>query len=74
MQVETGEALERREEIASFESVDGGFIGPAHLAASLGHVGDPGHPTVVAAVADVIRRTRATGKPAGNLTTLLVWC
>lgn len=68
VQVETGEALERLEEIASVEDVDGVFIGPADLAASLGHVGDPGHPVVVAAVEDAIRRIRAIGKPAGILT------
>ncbi len=68
VQVETGEALERLEEIASVEGVDGVFIGPADLAASLGHVGEPGHPEVVAAVEDAIRRIRIIGKPAGILT------
>jgi 4-hydroxy-2-oxoheptanedioate aldolase len=68
VQVETGEALERLEEIASVEGVDGVFIGPADLAASLGHVGEPGHPEVVAAVEDAIRRLRIIGKPAGILT------
>ncbi|MCP4563880.1 MAG: 4-hydroxy-2-oxoheptanedioate aldolase [Bosea sp.] len=68
VQVETGEALDRLEEIASVEGVDGVFIGPADLAASLGHVGEPGHPEVIAAVEDAIRRIRTIGKPAGILT------
>lgn len=68
VQVETGEALDRLEEIASVEGVDGVFIGPADLAASLGHVGEPGHPEVVAAVEDAIGRIRKIGKPAGILT------
>jgi 4-hydroxy-2-oxoheptanedioate aldolase len=68
VQVETREALDQLEAIAAVEGVDGVFIGPADLAASLGHVGDPGHPDVVAAVEDAVRRLRAAGKPAGILT------
>lgn len=68
VQIETGEALARLEEIAVVEGVDGVFIGPADLAASLGRVGEPGHPDVVAAVEDAIRRIQACGKPAGILT------
>ncbi|MBA1157047.1 4-hydroxy-2-oxoheptanedioate aldolase [Microvirga mediterraneensis] len=68
VQIETVEALASLEEIAAVEGVDGAFIGPADLAASLGHVGEPGHPDVVAAVEDAIRRIRACGKPAGILT------
>lgn len=68
VQVETGEAMAQLKEIAAVEGVDGVFIGPADLAASLGHVGGPGHPDVVALIADGIRRIRACGKPAGILT------
>ncbi|MCP5265312.1 MAG: 4-hydroxy-2-oxoheptanedioate aldolase [Burkholderiaceae bacterium] len=68
LQVETGEALARLEEIVSVDGVDGVFIGPADLAASMGHAGNPGHPEVVAAVEDGIRRIRKAGKPAGVLT------
>lgn len=68
VQVETREALDQLEAIAAVDGVDGIFIGPADLAASLGHVGEPGHPEVVAAVEDAIRRLRAAGKPAGILT------
>lgn len=68
VQVETADALDAIPEIAAVEGVDGIFIGPADLAASLGHVGEPGHPAVVAAVEDAIRRIGAAGKPAGILT------
>ncbi|WP_374471138.1 aldolase/citrate lyase family protein [Phenylobacterium sp.] len=68
VQVETAQALERLEAIAGVDGVDGVFIGPADLAASLGHLGEPGHPEVKAAVLDAIRRIGAAGKPAGLLT------
>jgi len=69
VQVETGEALGQLEQIAAVDGVDGVFIGPADLAASLGYPGEPGQRTVVLAIEDAIRRIRATGKPAGILTT-----
>ena len=37
--------------IAAVEGVDGIFIGPSDLAADLGHLGNPGHPDVQAAIA-----------------------
>ena len=68
VQVETTEALGEIEAIAAVEGVDGIFIGPADLAASMGHPGQPNHPEVAAAVENAIRRIRAAGKPAGILT------
>lgn len=68
VQIETRVALDRLEDIASVEGVDGVFIGPADLAASLGLVGQPDHPHVTAAVEDAIARLRAIGKPSGILT------
>ncbi len=68
VQVETQTALDNIEAIASVDGVDGIFIGPADLAASLGHVGNLAHPDVVAKVENAIRRIRAAGKPAGILT------
>jgi 4-hydroxy-2-oxoheptanedioate aldolase len=68
VQVETGEALKEIEAIAAVQGIDGIFIGPGDLAASLGHIGEPGHPVVVAAIEDAIRRTRACRKAAGILT------
>ena len=50
------------------EGVDGVFIGPNDLAASLGHVGDMAHPVVVAAVENAIERLKIMGKPSGIYT------
>jgi 4-hydroxy-2-oxoheptanedioate aldolase len=65
VQVETREALDRLEAIAAVDGVDGVFIGPNDLAASLGHAGNMGHPEVIAAVEDGMRRLAALGKPSG---------
>jgi 4-hydroxy-2-oxoheptanedioate aldolase len=67
VQVETTEALGRIEEIAAVEGVDGIFVGPADLAASMGHPGQSSHPEVRAAILDAVGRIRAAGKPAGIL-------
>jgi 4-hydroxy-2-oxoheptanedioate aldolase len=69
VQAETREALANLEAIAGTDGVDGIFIGPADLSASLGHVGDPGHPEVQAAIDDAIERIVRAGKAAGILTT-----
>ncbi|WP_375689182.1 aldolase/citrate lyase family protein [Pseudooceanicola sp. LIPI14-2-Ac024] len=68
VQVETGEALELLPEIASVDGVDGVFIGPADLSASLGHPGDMGHPEVVEAIEGAIRTLVEMDVPAGILT------
>ncbi len=68
VQVETGPALEKLESIATVDGVDGVFIGPSDLSASLGHVGNPAHPRVQKALEDAVRRLKAVGKPAGILT------
>ncbi|TIT89431.1 MAG: 4-hydroxy-2-oxo-heptane-1,7-dioate aldolase, partial [Mesorhizobium sp.] len=68
LQVETREALGNLESIASVEGVDGVFVGPADLAASFGHRGQPSHPEVVDAIVGAIERLKALGKPAGILT------
>jgi 4-hydroxy-2-oxoheptanedioate aldolase len=68
VQIETQQSLDAIEDIASVDGVDGLFIGPGDLAASLGHVGQPGHAAVKAAVEGAIRRIVACGKPAGILT------
>jgi 4-hydroxy-2-oxoheptanedioate aldolase len=67
VQVETAATLPQIEAIAAVDGVDGIFIGPADLAASMGFPGNPGHPQVRAAVLDTIARIRASGKPAGIL-------
>lgn len=68
VQVETMSALEQLEDIASVDGVDAVFIGPADLAASMGHPGNTGHPDVEAACLDALRRLKDLGVPAGFLT------
>ncbi|MDO6729396.1 aldolase/citrate lyase family protein [Marinovum sp. 2_MG-2023] len=67
VQCETQEALEQIEAIAAVEGVDGIFIGPADLAASMGYLGEPSHPEVKAAILDATRRIKAAGLPPGIL-------
>mgnify|MGYP001545789982 FL=1 len=66
-QAETVTAIENLEAIAAVPGVDGVFIGPSDLSASMGHVGDVAHPEVVDTVSGAIRRIRAAGKYAGLL-------
>lgn len=67
VQVETATALSQIEAIAAVDGVEGIFIGPADLAASMGYPGQLAHPEVKAAILDAIARIRAAGKPAGIL-------
>ena len=68
VQVETRLGLNNLEAIAAVDGVDGVFIGPADLAAALGHPGELKHPEVQGAIEDAIRRLIACGKPPGILT------
>jgi 4-hydroxy-2-oxoheptanedioate aldolase len=68
VQAETVTALANLEAICAVDGIDGVFVGPADLAASMGQRGRPGHPAVQAAVDDAIRRIVASGKAAGTLT------
>jgi len=68
VQIESVTAVANVDEIARVEGVDAIFIGPADLAASLGHLGNPAHPEVQRAVSHVAERSHAAGKPVGTLT------
>jgi 4-hydroxy-2-oxoheptanedioate aldolase len=68
VQVETRQALDNLEAIAAIEGVDGVFIGPADLSASLGYVGNSNHPEMQAIIEDAGRRIIRAGKGAGILT------
>ncbi|KIH83017.1 4-hydroxy-2-oxoheptanedioate aldolase [Pseudomonas batumici] len=67
VQIENREGLANLDAIAAVEGVDGVFIGPADLSASMGHRGNPGHPEVQAAIEDAIVRIKRAGKAAGIL-------
>jgi len=65
VQVESATALANLDEIARVDGIDGVFVGPADLAASLGHRGQPTHPEVRSALDRAIAVLTAAGKPAG---------
>ncbi|WP_432508904.1 HpcH/HpaI aldolase family protein [Kineococcus auxinigenes] len=65
VQVETAEAVENAGEIAATPGVDGVFVGPSDLAASMGLLGAQTHPDVVAAVHRALAAVLAAGKPVG---------
>lgn len=69
VQAETVEAMANLDAIAATPGVDGVFIGPADLSASMGHPGNPGHPDVQAAIHDGITRILRAGKAPGILAT-----
>lgn len=65
VQVETAGALDQLDEIVAVDGVDAVFIGPADLAASLGYLGKPEHPEVVATIEEALSQIKAAGKAAG---------
>jgi 4-hydroxy-2-oxoheptanedioate aldolase len=67
VQAETQTALDNLDEIAAVEGVDGVFIGPADLSASMGFVGQQDHPQVRQAIEDAFRRIARAGKASGIL-------
>lgn len=68
IQVETLEAIDNIEAMAAVEGIDGIFVGPADLAAAMGHAGEPNNPEVKEACRNAIKRIVASGQPAGILT------
>jgi 4-hydroxy-2-oxoheptanedioate aldolase len=67
VQVETVAGLANLQAILSVPGVDGVFIGPSDLAASMGRIGESGHPDVIAAIADALSAIAAAGKYSGIL-------
>jgi 4-hydroxy-2-oxoheptanedioate aldolase len=67
VQLETPKALANLEQIAAVEGIDALFIGPADLAATLGHLGNARHPDVQGAIHNARARAHACGKPIGIL-------
>ncbi|WP_262107315.1 HpcH/HpaI aldolase/citrate lyase family protein [Arthrobacter sp. Marseille-P9274] len=65
MQIESAAGLDSVKEIATVTGVDGVFVGPAALAASLGHLGNPRHPEVREAVAHVLETAQSVGVYSG---------
>jgi 4-hydroxy-2-oxoheptanedioate aldolase len=68
VQVETQSALKNIEAICAVDGVDGVFIGPADLHASMGYAGETANASVKPLIDDAIRRIRKAGKAPGILT------
>ncbi|MFY0646520.1 aldolase/citrate lyase family protein [Sulfitobacter geojensis] len=69
VQVENRKGLAALDDILAVDGIDGVFIGPADLAADMGHMGDSLHPDVQTAIMDALSRIRAAGKAPGILST-----
>ena len=68
VQVETQAALDNIESICAVDGVDGVFVGPADLHASMGYTGEIANPKVKPTIDDAIRRIRKAAKAPGILT------
>lgn len=67
VQIESRKAVDNIDGICAVEGVDGVFIGPQDLAAGYGHLGNPSHPEVQAAMQRIVASAKAAGKPVGIL-------
>ena len=67
LQVETPQAIENLAAIGKVPGVDALFIGPMDLSTSMGHLGNPAHPEVQAAIATVEAKAKALGMPLGTI-------
>ncbi len=67
VQVETKPALDQLEAICAVEGVDGVFIGPADLHASMGFPGETANPAVLPLIEEAMHRIRKAGKAPGYL-------
>lgn len=65
VQIESAEAVDNAAEIAAVDGIDGVFIGPSDLAATMGLLGQQEHPDVVDAVIRTIGAVKAAGKFIG---------
>ena len=68
LQIESRAGLAALPEILKLDGVDGVFIGPADLAADMGHPGNSSAPEVQAAIDKALAAIMASGKSAGILT------
>ena len=67
VQIESRRGVENLKAIAAVPGVDGVFIGPADLSASMGHLGNITHPEVLATIERCIGEIRAANKAPGIL-------
>ncbi|WP_410600975.1 HpcH/HpaI aldolase family protein [Amycolatopsis sp. lyj-90] len=65
VQIESTAGVAAAAEIAAVDGVDGVFVGPSDLAASMGLLGQQTHPEVTTAVLATFESVRARGRPVG---------
>lgn len=69
VQIESVKGMAALDDILNIDGIDGVFIGPADLAADMGHMGNALHPDVQSVIMDALKRIRAAGKAPGILST-----
>ena len=67
VQIETLEAVANIEAIFAVDGIDGIFVGPSDLAASMGHLANSGHPEVQQQLKDIVALCRTINAPVGIL-------
>ncbi|MBB6523057.1 aldolase/citrate lyase family protein [Pseudoteredinibacter isoporae] len=67
IQVETRKGLENLDDLLMVDGIDGVFIGPSDLSASLGYIGQPNHPDVQEAIEMAIQKIKNSEKACGLL-------
>ena len=65
LQIESSEAVDNIDEIIAVDGIDGLYVGPADLSASMGYLGQPAHEKVIVAIEKVIKAAVDAGKPIG---------
>ena len=65
--IEDIEAWRNLDDILEVEGIGVFFVAPSDFAASMGHIGDVGHPDVQEKIEDALRRIVAAGRTAGTL-------
>ena len=65
VQIETATGVDAAAAIAAVDGIDGVFVGPSDLAASMGLLGQQAHPDVVAAVLRAFAAVRDAGRAVG---------
>ncbi len=65
--LEEVEALQNLEEILRVDYIDVFFVAPSDLSQTMGHIGNPGHPEVQAAIDRAIDQIVSSGRTAGTL-------
>ena len=65
--LEEVEALQNLDEILRVDHIDVFFVAPSDLSQTMGHIGNPGHPEVQAAIDQAIEKIVSAGRTPGTL-------